>query len=380
MRRLIPWGSALLFTGALYALATFGPNIQAALVARLGAGAYGLIPAPFLVAATLLLLHTVRRRPGQTLSTLAAFALFAGLYAGCLRLLERPVEQIHFLLYGGLGGVVFWALSRHIVGWVLYPWTLAVVYLVGMGDELIQWWLPNRVADFHDVLFDALGGALGLALVALGVRPRAARGPLRPRQAQYMTGGIIVVAIATGGFLTSVHEFGYAIRDPEIGTFLTLFTAEEFRALNGARLAATADLASRDPRLRRFDVEARRHLRLEERHLKEGQLAEAASERAIVHHYYAAYLKVPGRLPDPALPLDTLRRSPTAFQSEAYQGKIFTWFGQRAVWLAVAAFVFGGAGMMLVFARALPPPDLSPARWIARRASSRHAVAARRAP
>ncbi len=351
MRRLLVWGSVLLFTGGLYALAPFGPDLQTALLARLGPVAYVLIPVPFVLAASVLLVQTIRRRPGRIFSTLVAFAAFGVLYASCLRLLERPIEQIHFLLYGALSGIVFWALSTEIVGWVLYPWTLIVVSLIGMGDELIQWWLPNRVADFHDVLFDALGGALGLAFLGLGMRPRAARGPLRPRQAQCLAGGIVVLAIAAGTFITSVHEFGYEIRDPEIGTFLSLFSSDDLDGLNRARLAAVSDGPLRDPRLRRFDMEARRHLRLQEKHLKEGRWGESASERAILERYYVAYLSVPGRLPDPGPASPAAPAPPATFQSEAYQGRIFTGFGPSAVWSSVGAVILmalaGSAGLLL---------------------------------
>jgi hypothetical protein len=375
MRRIIAWGSVLLLTAALYALAPFGPDIQTALLAFLGGAAYLLIPAPFALAAGLLLARQIRQRPSEVPRTLVAFALFGALYASCLSLLARPVEQVHFLLYGVLSGIVFWALSMDLAGWVLYPWTLLVVFLIGMGDELIQWWLPNRVADFHDVLFDALGGALGLAFVGLSMRPRAASGPLRARQARALAGGVIVLALTTGAFITSVHEFGYAIRDPQIGSFLSLFSAEELGPLNAARLDALREEGARDPRFRRFDVEARRHIRLQERYLKEGRPAESASEQAIVHHHYGAYLKVPGHLPEPDLAPDTVRKSPATFQSEAYQGKIFTGFGEREVWLAVAAVILGAVGVIAGSGRAASPPERSAAPSPAPNASAGHPAA-----
>jgi VanZ family protein len=375
IRRIIAWGTVVVVTGGLYALAPYGPDIQTALLARLGATAYLLIPAPFALAAGFLLVQRIRQRPGDVLRTLVAFALFGALYASCLRLVERPIEQVHFLLYGVLSGIIFWALSMDLAGWVLYPWTLLVVFLIGMGDELIQWWLPNRVADFHDVLFDALGGALGLSFVALSMRPQAARGPLQPRQARGLAGGIILVALATGAFITSVHEFGYPIRDPEVGSFLSLFSSEELGALNAARLEALGDAGARDPRLQRFDMEARRHIRLQERYLKEGRGAESASEQAIVHQYYGAYLQVPGHLPEPDLPPGTPGKSPATFQSEAYQGKIYTGFGAHAVWFAVAAVILGAVGIIAGSGRAMSPPDSSGTPSSASGAPARHPAA-----
>ena len=44
---------------------------------------------------------------------------------------------------------------------------IAVTTLYGVSDEIHQRWTPNRSPDWHDVVADALGAALGsLALVA----------------------------------------------------------------------------------------------------------------------------------------------------------------------------------------------------------------------
>jgi VanZ family protein len=44
---------------------------------------------------------------------------------------------------------------------------IALTTLYGVSDEVHQHWTPNRTPDWHDVVADALGGAIGsLALVA----------------------------------------------------------------------------------------------------------------------------------------------------------------------------------------------------------------------
>lgn len=359
-RRAVAWCSVALYVAGLYAITPFGPDIQTWILARLGPRGPLLLAIPFLVAAGFLLVYAIRRRRGHMLATLTSLGAVGVAYALCLRALERPIEQIHFLLYGALGAMVFWALSTLTTGWVLYPWTIMIVSLIGMGDELLQWWLPNRVADVRDVLLNALGGILGLALLGIVVRPRAGQAPLGSRQRRALAAGVTVLAVALGSFVTAVHEFGHAIRDPAIGTFRSLFSLEEFESLNRARLAADPDEAIRDPRLRRFDVEARRHIRFQERHMEDGRLAESASERAIVQRYYRAYLTVPGRLPDPELAPGTAQESPQTFESEAYRGKIFTGFGRRAVWIAVAVVFIGALCVMVGWPWALPSRSVVP--------------------
>ncbi|MBW1751335.1 MAG: VanZ family protein, partial [Deltaproteobacteria bacterium] len=41
-------------------------------------------------------------------------------------------------------------------------------WLAGGVDELIQWWLPVRVFDVRDIIFNGVAGMLGVALFATG--------------------------------------------------------------------------------------------------------------------------------------------------------------------------------------------------------------------
>jgi len=69
-----------------------------------------------------------------------------------------PEERVHFIEYGLLAFLVFSATGRNI------ELTLFFVFTVGAVDEIIQYFLPNRVGDLRDVAINAIGGALGLWL------------------------------------------------------------------------------------------------------------------------------------------------------------------------------------------------------------------------
>jgi glycopeptide antibiotics resistance protein len=43
-----------------------------------------------------------------------------------------------------------------------------LVWLAGGIDELIQWWLPNRVFDVRDIVFNGTAGMAGVALFGTG--------------------------------------------------------------------------------------------------------------------------------------------------------------------------------------------------------------------
>jgi hypothetical protein len=57
----------------------------------------------------------------------------------------------------GLGGPFFLKGKGVAVGIILF---------IGVGDEIIQWFLPSRVFDLRDILFNILGGIMGILLQA----------------------------------------------------------------------------------------------------------------------------------------------------------------------------------------------------------------------
>ncbi|MFQ5691502.1 MAG: VanZ family protein [Nitrospinota bacterium] len=99
--------------------------------------------------------------------TLAGCLLIFGYF---LWLLENPVEEVHFLEYGLLGYLGFFCLRTTWGGlgiWGLRAGTLGLTAAVGLLDEGIQYWLPNRFWDIRDVGFNVLAGLLGLVVTEL---------------------------------------------------------------------------------------------------------------------------------------------------------------------------------------------------------------------
>lgn len=67
-----------------------------------------------------------------------------------------PVETLHFLVfscYGWIAAAVFGPLYGAIA-----------VLAMAVGDEVLQYYLPSRVGDLHDVLINSLSGFSGLLL------------------------------------------------------------------------------------------------------------------------------------------------------------------------------------------------------------------------
>lgn len=77
------------------------------------------------------------------------------------KIIPLPIERIHFIEYGVLGWLVWWASSKR-------KWSLAIsmgyILTISVLDEVIQGILPNRVYDIRDIWMNVVGGSLGLVL------------------------------------------------------------------------------------------------------------------------------------------------------------------------------------------------------------------------
>lgn len=107
---------------------------------------------------------------------MTAYAPALAWAAGILFLGSRPnarlpvawpsVDKVgHFLMFAGLGGLLAWAWWR--VGRrPAWGWLLAGALLLGGADEWHQRVVPGRSSDVRDWAADAVGAAIGFAVVA----------------------------------------------------------------------------------------------------------------------------------------------------------------------------------------------------------------------
>lgn len=76
--------------------------------------------------------------------------------------LDVWVERIHFVEYAVLGLLICRAFNFRTLHEIIY--TSCLITLIGAVDEIIQWFLPNRVGDMRDVFMNSVGGLSGLWL------------------------------------------------------------------------------------------------------------------------------------------------------------------------------------------------------------------------
>ncbi len=148
------------YVGLIYASLPFSRDVLIALSQRELIGA--VITASYFGAAVLVVYHVVFdvRLTDRT----AFFALVVlGLVIGGLVLgMAIPEERLHFLQYG-----VMALLARRVLVRLAparqYGLAVLMAAAFGLGDELIQGALPDRVYDSLDVLVNVLAAVLALA-------------------------------------------------------------------------------------------------------------------------------------------------------------------------------------------------------------------------
>ncbi len=116
------------------------------------------------VTALVLVFKDPGRRTGRVVAGLAAVL---AAYTAVVWPMQSPEEKLHFLEYGAVAVLAFWAGPVRSSGLVRLSFAALFTLAAGWLDEGIQALLPNRYYDLRDVGFNALAGVMALASLAL---------------------------------------------------------------------------------------------------------------------------------------------------------------------------------------------------------------------
>ena len=166
------WGGVLAYTAFIYATLPVVPRAWRALWGYTQ-GRIDNIGTTVTVAAGIALMVYM----GITCRRLVSFALvppLVGAYAWLLMHLGRsPAERLHLAEYGLLSLLTFSALRIDIPTRSAYFGGWAIAAGIGIVDEVIQWFLPDRVFEWKDIGLNVLSSGLGMAVIAMiGARSR----------------------------------------------------------------------------------------------------------------------------------------------------------------------------------------------------------------
>ena len=153
-------------------------------------------------------------------------------------LLVDVVEHVHFVEYG-IVAWLFYRVWRPLDNGAAIVWPLLAGIFAGIVDESVQWFIPGRVGEAHDIFLDAVAVACGLCFAA-SVDPPAWFGiPLQRTVMRPIAYGVSAVLLAFAAFFQAVH-LGHQLYEPGIGMFWSRYDT-------AALMSASTDRAIRWP-------------------------------------------------------------------------------------------------------------------------------------
>jgi hypothetical protein len=293
---ILRWLAVVAWIAVIYTTIPFVRSLREYFVARWPAELIGVGVILVVVALCAAGLVLLRRRRQQLPVADAAWliAIAAVIVIWTWRLMGQPEETVHFLEYGVLGVLLFRALSTHIFDRSVFAAGALIGILVGIFDEIIQWYVPGRYWDLRDIALN--GGASILVQIAIS---RLAPAPSVPisreswrrlcRLAAAMVMLLALCLAATpqrvnrlaefvpaleelGTLDEAMAEYGYFHRVDELTSFRSRLSRDDLAREDGSRATEVATMldssrrAYRDflhrtsPAVDPFAYEARVHL------------------------------------------------------------------------------------------------------------------------
>ena len=188
--------------------------------------------------AILIALAGIRERRAQRFGLLASAVLFGGSYMWWTATPYpevNAVERVHFVEYG-LIAFLFYRVWRNAGDASIVILPMLAAFTVGTLDEWLQWFIPFRVGEAHDVFLNLAAIVCGL-LFALAIQPPPAYSPaLHPASWRPIgvTAAIVWLIFAT--FVSQVH-LGHVVDVAGIGRFKSHYSEGELNELQAHRAA-----------------------------------------------------------------------------------------------------------------------------------------------
>ena len=255
--------------------------------------------------AIVLAVTRIRERRAERFGLMAIALLFGGTYmwwTATPYAEVNAVERVHFVEYGLIALLFYRAgLPRRSPGEgrrfagdpsiLILP--LLAAFTVGTLDEWLQWFIPYRVGEAHDVFINLASIVCGL-LFALAIMPPAAfSGRLQPSSWRRI--GIVsaTVWLVFAAFVSQAH-LGHLHQVADVGAFKSHYSVDE---LNTHQADRTERWKARPPI-------AIRRLSREDQYLDEGlwhvrrrnstdDVTEAWRENLILERFFAPVLDMP---------------------------------------------------------------------------------------
>ena len=297
-------------SAAVVLSAPFMGRLQTLLRSSLSTRAYviglGVLVAAAIGGAIVVAFLRIRERRGRRLAVMAAAILIGAIYTAALSTGEPEqdaVERIHFVEYGMIA-VLFYRVWRRAADPSTFVLPVLCAFAVGTLDEWLQWFIPYRVGETHDVILNltaiVCGTLFGIALeppfdFAQGKPPGFT---WRLHRASMARLGIVAAAVGLvfAGFVSSVH-LGHRLAIDGIGAFMSRHDVDELEAAQRDR--AERWLTSPPVGIRRLSREDQYldegvwHVRERNRTWDEGDITASWRENLILERFFTPVLDRP---------------------------------------------------------------------------------------
>lgn len=264
-------------------------------------------------------------------------------------LLVDVVEHVHFVEYGAIALLLYRA-WRPLDNGATILWPLLAAILVGIADETVQWFVPGRVGEAHDVFLNVAAAACGLCFAASADPPTSFEVPLNRQTIRPIGYGVSAVLLSFAAFAQAVH-LGHSVYDPEIGIFWSHYDAAALESMSADRARRwRAQPPTRMRRLSREDAylsEGLWHIQERNRAWGAGDPFRAWRENLILERFFAPVLDTENFVSHARSRWPAAQRDETAarvggdpgiYVSRAAPYPIYTW-SPYVFWSAVALVV-----------------------------------------
>ncbi len=166
----------ILFTAVIYLSIPFTKSLSNFLISHnlFRLSAYILISLFILIS-----IYIIFKRTGLSLINIFCVLIFFAVYIYVIQRYRVPSKKIHFIEYGILTSLVYHSFKLRIKKYSIYPLAFLTAVLIGLGDELIQFFIPDRHCSFQDVLLNGISSALIIVLIFIFDRPGAVTAEVR---------------------------------------------------------------------------------------------------------------------------------------------------------------------------------------------------------
>jgi hypothetical protein len=149
----------------LYSTLTIAFDLYVSVFDRIGRQSMSWWMNAAIITTSILILAIVLTRIRPTITGWMTMILIGLTLAFCLQNLPVPAKRFHFFQYVPLTVLIFHALRFRIKDPSIHVWTMTLVTLAGLGDETIQWLLPDRHFGILDLVINSTAGLLTVVFI-----------------------------------------------------------------------------------------------------------------------------------------------------------------------------------------------------------------------